>query len=207
MELNAELPMAPSGWRVREALSYDLPRLWPAGLYEVTVARFENAGSTRGARLAFLRRSGVRRCVLPLTEPRQWRAVAKCPAGTCGCSSATRGDAGLRRLDNEVSRDAADLGWQREALFDTALPTRGRGWPPLPAAGTGARPYLPSVARIVQDGGPAVVVEASAGKAARRPRPAGLVRSVLDGRNGRRPSTIVRANGVYRAVALPPAGT
>ena len=28
--LNAELPMAPSGWRVREALSYDLPYLWPA---------------------------------------------------------------------------------------------------------------------------------------------------------------------------------
>ena len=43
MELNAELPMAPSGFRVREALSYDLPYLWPAE-YEAAVQQFERAG-------------------------------------------------------------------------------------------------------------------------------------------------------------------
>ena len=62
MELNAELPMDPSGWGIREALSYDLPHLWPAG-YEAIVERFEKAG--RDERDAFLRRSGVRWCVLP----------------------------------------------------------------------------------------------------------------------------------------------
>src|SRR5204863_2021834 len=76
MELNAELPMAPSGWRVREALSYDLPYLWPAE-YEATVRRFEQAPQPE--RAAFLRRSGVRRCVLPLTENRQYRVVAQVP--------------------------------------------------------------------------------------------------------------------------------
>ena len=62
MEFNAELPMAPSGWRVREALSYDLPVLWPSE-YEAIVRAFEHAG--REQRKAFLRRSGVRWCVLP----------------------------------------------------------------------------------------------------------------------------------------------
>ena len=76
MVLNAELPMAPSGWRVREALSYDLPVLWPAE-YDATVRRFEQAPPAE--RAAFLRRAGVRRCVLPLTESRQWRVVAEVP--------------------------------------------------------------------------------------------------------------------------------
>src|SRR5204863_7693256 len=76
MELNAELPMAPSGWGVREALSYDLPYLWPAG-YGATGRRFEPAAAPE--RAAFLRRSGVRRCVLPLTENRQYRVVAQVP--------------------------------------------------------------------------------------------------------------------------------
>src|SRR6185436_5262568 len=76
MELNAELPMAPSGWGVREALSYDLPYLWPAA-YEATLRRFEQADTS--ARAAFLRRSGVRRCVLPATESRQFRMVADVP--------------------------------------------------------------------------------------------------------------------------------
>ena len=62
MELNAELPMAPSGWRVREALSYDLPVLWPSE-YEAVVRPFEQPGAQQ--RDAFLRRSGVRWCVLP----------------------------------------------------------------------------------------------------------------------------------------------
>ena len=52
--------MAPSGWRVREALSYDLPVLWPAE-YEALVRKFERA--TAGERDLFLKRSGVRWCV------------------------------------------------------------------------------------------------------------------------------------------------
>lgn len=78
MELNAQLPMAPSGWGTREALSYALPYLWPAH-YEATVRRFEQAGPGEGD--AFLRRSGVRWCVLPrlrhaYSEQSVWRIVA-----------------------------------------------------------------------------------------------------------------------------------
>jgi hypothetical protein len=76
MELNAELPMMPSGWGVREALSYDLPYLWPAE-YEATLRRFEQADTP--ARAAFLRRTAVRRCVLPATESRQFHVVAEVP--------------------------------------------------------------------------------------------------------------------------------
>ncbi|HTL43622.1 MAG TPA: prepilin-type N-terminal cleavage/methylation domain-containing protein [Vicinamibacterales bacterium] len=60
--LNAELPMESSGWRVREALSYDLPILLPSA-YRAVVGRFVDAGPAE--RDAFLRRSGVRWCVLP----------------------------------------------------------------------------------------------------------------------------------------------
>jgi hypothetical protein len=73
MALNAQLPMAPSGWRVREALSYDLPYLWPAE-YESTVERFERA--SRDERDAFLRRSGVRWCAVNGRQERPWPVVA-----------------------------------------------------------------------------------------------------------------------------------
>src|SRR5215211_2610396 len=76
MILNAQLPIVSSGSRVREVLSYDLPHLFPAE-YDAAVRRFEQASIAE--RAAFLRRSGVRRCVLPLTEQRQFRIVAEVP--------------------------------------------------------------------------------------------------------------------------------
>ena len=76
MELNALLPMAPSGWRVREALSYDLPYLWPAQ-YDATLRRFERADTPE--RDACLRRSGVRWCVVSAAQHRTWRVVADVP--------------------------------------------------------------------------------------------------------------------------------
>src|SRR5262249_2167305 len=152
MELNAELPMAPSGWRVREALSYDLPYLWPAE-YETAVKRFE--GATPEERDAFLRRAGVRWCVLPRdrqgfgeqapTPP--WRAVAEV------------GDWNMRVF--ECHPDASRLAFvpetrHLEAMFDPARPDGH------PLGG----------ARL--DG-----VDRSDRPASRHPRPARLLRSVL----------------------------
>ncbi len=201
MELNAQLPMAPSGWRVREALSYDLPYLWPAE-YEGTVRRFEQADT--GERAAFLRRSGVRRCVLPVTEQRQFRIVADVPDWNMRVFDC---DPGATRVvlasSADVARDPEDLAWQRDALFDLALPDEGARLPALPAASGRPGPPEPALARIVEDGGTTVVVEASVGRAGILVLRDSFDPSWIATVDGV-PAVIVRANGLYRAVALPP---
>ena len=201
MELNANLPMAPSGWRVREALSYDLPYLWPSE-YEATVRRFEQAGVEE--RAAFLRRAGVSRCVLPVAEPRQYRVVAEVPDWNMRVFDC---DLGASRVVIasvvDISRDPADLAWQREALFDPALPDDVARLAEMPVTSAAAGTPQPSATRIVEDGGTRVVIDASA------ERPGVLIlrdsydpswTAQVDGV----PSPMVRANGLYRAVALPP---
>jgi hypothetical protein len=178
MLLNSMLPMAPSGWRVREALSYDLPYLWPAE-YEAAVRRFEQA--TPGERDAFLRRAGVRWCVLPEERAVPWRAIADVR------------DWNMRVF--ECHADASRLAFvsetrDLEAMFDPSEPDGE----PL------------GEARFTEDGGTQVSIEATAS------RPAILVlrdsfdpswHAEIDGR----PVPVLRANSLYRAVALPPAAT
>ena len=200
MLLNAQLPMAPSGWRVREALSYDLPYLWPAE-YEATLRRFEQAEPD--GRAAFLRRSGVRRCVLPKSEPRQYAHLAAVPDWNMAVFDC---DPGAHRAfvapAVDVARAGQDLAWQREALFDPAV------WDdvvrvaamPLPAGRAGP-PEPPSV-RIVHDGASTVELEATLNRT-------GLVvlrdtydpswRAEVDGEA----AAVVRVNGRYRGVAVP----
>jgi prepilin-type N-terminal cleavage/methylation domain-containing protein len=180
MELNASLPMAPSGWRVREALSYDLPSLWPAE-YDAAVRRFENAGPAE--RDAFLRRTGVRWCVLAVTRQAydgqsSWRTVADVPDWTMR----------VYECHPEATRvafaaEARDLG----GLFDLGLPDSE------PAG----------EARLVQDLPSQVTVEATL------TRPSLLVlrdsysddwHVDVDGQ----PATLVRANSLQRGVPLPP---
>jgi prepilin-type N-terminal cleavage/methylation domain-containing protein len=201
MELNGQLPMAPSGWRVREALSYDLPYLWPAE-YEKTLRRFEEAEPD--ARSAFLRRSGVRRCILPRAQSRSFPRVAEVPDWNMvvyDCDvAATRA---FIASSVDIAADPGDLAWQREALFDPELPddvARVATMPPI--AGRAGSPEPPAV-RIVHDGASAVVLEATLAEA-------GLVvlrdsydvswRAEVDGM----PAEVARVNGRYRGVALPP---
>jgi len=199
--LNAQLPMASSGWGVREALSYDLPVIRAA---DYAAARTEFDKSEPDARAAFLRRSGVTRCVLPVTTRVPYRPVADVP------------DWGMRVFDChpgatrvvvastvEVASDPADLAWQRGALFDVTLADDLVRVPRLPSeAGRPSAPEPPS-ARIVRDGTTEVTVEAAL------PRSGILVlrdtydpdwRAEVDGM----PAEIVRANGLYRAIGLPP---
>jgi prepilin-type N-terminal cleavage/methylation domain-containing protein len=201
MELNAQLPMAPSGWRVREALSYDLPYLWPAE-YEATVKRFEQA--TMAERAVFLRRTGVRRCVLPVTEQRQWRIVADVPDWNMRVFEC---DPGATRVfltsSADIARDAEDLTWQRDALFDPALADDTARLASMPdVSGRPGPPEAPS-ARIVEDGGTTVVVEAlvrSASVLVLRDSYDPSWTASVDGV----PAGVVRANALYRAVGLPP---
>jgi prepilin-type N-terminal cleavage/methylation domain-containing protein len=201
MELNAELPMAPSGWRVREALSYDLPYLWPAA-YEATVQQFERADTD--ARRAFLRRAGVRTCVVRQARAGGAPVVGEAPgwrmrAVECNPAAARVFIAGSA----QVAADAADLDWQRAVLFDPAAAddlVRLDRLPP--AAGTASSPRPPSV-RIVEDGTTRVVVEATldrSGIVVLRDSYDDSWTAQVDGA----PAALARANGLYRAVALPP---
>jgi hypothetical protein len=174
MVLNAELPMAPSGWRVREALSYDLPYLWPAE-YEATVRRFERA--TPDERVAFLRRTGVRWCVLPSAAPHPGRVVADVYDWNMRVFEC---DPAASRL--AFTSGAGDL----ETLFDPA----------------GSDTETPGEARIVEDGPNSVTIEASLTRPAvlvLRDSYDPSWRAEIDGQ----PAAIERANTLHRAVAVP----
>ena len=197
LELNAEIPMAPSGWRVREALSYDLPVLWPAD-YAATVRRFDHASAAE--RLAFLRRSGVRWCVLPDVregwpiEARipHWRmALFDCDPRAARAIVTTRVAAGQ------------DEAWQREGLFDPSLPDdalRVDRVPPV--AGVTGPPEAPAV-RVTFDDGSEVGLAAALdreGYVVLRDSFDPAWRADVDGM----PAEVVRANGRYRAIRLAP---
>jgi prepilin-type N-terminal cleavage/methylation domain-containing protein len=195
MELNAELPMAPSAWRVREALSYDLPVLWP-GEYEAVVRAFEHAG--RQQRDAFLRRSGVRWCVLPKGSPgTPIVEVAHWEMQLVECTpSATR------VYVTTAAEFGTDPNWQRAALFDAGSPDEVlRLASPPRVTGTPGPPAEPA-AHILRDDASVVVVEASL------PREGYVVlRDSFDPSwkvdVDETPAELARANGLHRAVRVP----
>ena len=205
MELNAELPMAPSGWGVRESLSYDLPYLWPSQ-YEATVRRFERAGAAE--RDAFLRRSGVRWCVVPRVRqsyPGQttWRLVAEVSDWNMrvyDCHpNATRAYIASSAV---VADDPANEAWQREALFDPSQPDGQVRLAVMPPPAGRAGPSESPSLRFVSDGPNEVSLDV------RLAQPSVVVlrdtfdpswTATVDGV----PATIARANGIYRALAVP----
>lgn len=207
MELNAQLPIAPSGWGVREALSYDLPLLWPAE-YERTLRQFEQASAAE--RDAFLRRSDVRWCVVSETQPRPWQVIADVPNWSMrvyDCHpDATRV---FVATTIQIAHDPADESWEREALFDPSLPDTVARLPRKPAfapealrRGKPAAPG-PASATILSDTPSDVVVDASmpnAGVLVLRDTFHPSWHVDVDGT----PADMVPANLLYRAVALPP---
>jgi hypothetical protein len=197
LELNAELPMAPSGWRVREALSYDLPVLWPAE-YEALVRRFERA--TAGERDLFLKRSGVRWCVLP-EQARPWLTpFAQVPHWSM--SGVECHPDAARVFIASAARVGTDPAWQRNALFDATAPDEELRLPAVPPmAGTPGAPG-PAAARIIIDGINEVVIEASLpaeGFVVLRDSYDSSWRADVDGVRGE----VARANGAYRALHVP----
>jgi prepilin-type N-terminal cleavage/methylation domain-containing protein len=185
---------------VREALSYDLPALWPAE-YDATVRRFEQADAAE--RAAFLRRSGVRRCVLPVTESRQWRVVAEVPDWSMRVFECNPGATRAFIASSvDVSVEPHDLTWQRDALFDPALRDDVARVAAVPAVAGRPGPPEPPFTRIVKDGATTVVIEASAqngGTLVLRDWYDPSWTADVDGG----PAEIARANGLYRAVTLP----
>jgi len=113
--LNAELPMEPSGWKARESVSYDLPVLLPAE-YGAAMHRFVDAGPF--AREAFLRRSGVRWCVLP-EDFADGRIIAKVPDWHM---IVTECNPAASRIFVATSAEiSSNFRSQQDALFDPSL--------------------------------------------------------------------------------------
>jgi membrane protein YfhO len=194
-----ELEFHTSGLNLREAVSYDLPLLWPAD-YARMIGRFKIA--TREERLRFLSRTGVRYCVLP-TPP---FPGARSLATLVGLEQLKLYECfpGARRVS--VVPDALmgpDAQWQIEGLFlerfnpATGVLVSEQPPPPAGAAGPSAQPD----AVFEEDSINRVAVRASL------PEDGYLVlmdsydagwQVNVDGA----PAPLMRANGLYRAVHL-----
>jgi prepilin-type N-terminal cleavage/methylation domain-containing protein len=194
--LNAELPMSPSGWRVREAVSYDLPILLPSE-YGSAVRRFLESSAAQ--RDAFLRRSAVRWCVVPwdrtdgdmLDDVPDWQMVVNVcdPAAT-------------RAFVASAVETTSDRIRLEDALFDARLPdslVRVDAVPP--AAGRQSTATAAASASVTGDDTNRVSVEASLpvdGFVVLRDSYDPGWRAFVDGEA----APIERADGLYRAVRV-----
>jgi hypothetical protein len=197
----AELVFYPSGARMRESLSYDLPLLWPLD-YARAVGRFKFA--PREDRLRYLARVGTRFVILP--APPSPGAVPLARLNGVNQMQLYDFNPGARRT--YIVPDALmgpDVKWQLEGLFQPRFdPSRGVlvSERPPPAAGV-AGPAVPASASFVEDGLNRVVIRAGL--------PADGYLVLLDTYNedwavdvDGAPAPLMRANALFRAVHLTP---
>ena len=199
--LSAQLMFQPSGARVREALSYDLPLLWPLE-YARAVGQFKYA--PREDRLRFLSRVGVRFAILP-TPP---FAGAKPLARLVGVEQMQLYESHPQARRAYIVPDALkgpDIQWQIEGLFQPRFnPASGVlvSDPPPPAAGMSGMP-VPASATFLDDGLNRVVIRAGL--------PADGYLALMDTYTpdwivdvDGAPAPLMRANALFRAVHLTP---
>lgn len=199
--LVAQLLYHPSGARVRESLSYDLPLLWPLD-FARAVGRFKYA--PREDRLRYLSRVGVRFAILPTPPSPGARPLAR----LAGVEQLQLYDVnpGVRRT--YIVPDALmgpDVKWQIEGLFQPRFnPSTGVlvSEPPPPASGTPG-PGVAASATFIEDGLNRVVIRAGL--------PADGFLALLDTYNpdwsvdvDGAPAPLMRANAIFRAVHLVP---
>jgi hypothetical protein len=189
----------PSGWRLRESLSYDLPLLFPLENTK-TLNRFETA--PREDRLRFLARVGTRYATLPLPRPPGAAPIASVIGAEQLKLYEIHPDA--RRV--YVVADALSgpsPEWAIEGLFQPRFnPAAGVlvSEPPPPPAGLASLPVRAS-AEFVDDGLNRVVVQAGL--------PADGYLVLLDSYNPSwqvdvdgAPAPLMRGDGLFRAVHL-----
>jgi hypothetical protein len=199
--LASQLMFQPSGPRVRETLSYDLPLLWPLE-YARTIGLFKYA--PREDRLRFLTRAGVRYVVMA-TPP---FAGAKPLARLVGVEQMQLYDFNPAARRVYIVPDALrgpDITWQIEGLFQPRFdPASGVlvSEPPPPASGIAGMP-VPAAAAFLEDGLNRVVIRAGL--------PAEGYLALLDTYSpdwavdvDGAPAPLMRANGLFRAVHLVP---
>ena len=193
----------PAAWGVRELISYDLPQLWPRDY--VTMLRKVRDASTADRR-RFLARTGTRFCFVPDppvpgATPLSAPAISS-PMALYQCSSDPR-----RVYVTEQAQVEPDTGRHLDLLLDerhdplvTVLLDRPA---PPPAGIAGAGRSTPS-ARVLRDANTELIVRASTSRN-------GGYLNVLDSYSPHwrvevdgRPATLLRANGLFRAVWLAP---
>jgi hypothetical protein len=200
--LSGQANFYPSGWRSREMLSYDLPVLWPRD-YAAMSKRFFLSG--RLERDLLLDRSGVRYRVLPRREAGGRTPLVQVPYMMEVFLFDYGSDAAPRVRVVSTTEGVGDVGQQIERLFKAGWDSRSTAIIERePAAAGDARPPVPQSATITTDTANRVVVDARVAEAGGY-----LVmldsysddwRATADGH----PATIVRANGLFRAVRLNP---
>jgi hypothetical protein len=201
--LGAEFSYVTSAWGVREPISFDLPALFPRE-YSTMVNLFRDA--RREDRFRFVERTGVRYCFVadpprpgaePLTPPNPWTE----PMALYECGTAPQ-----RVYVTPAARVEPDLRDQISPLFDAAHDPHAEVLlerePPAPAGRAG--PPAPPHARIGGEGNTELVVRAAIGAE-------GGYLNVLDSYDpgwqvevDGEPATLLRGNGIYRAVRLAP---
>ena len=199
--VTTELVFNPSGARVRESLSYDLPLLWPLD-FARAIGRFRAA--PRQDRLRYLQRVGTRFVVLPTPPFPGATPIAR--LNGIEQMQVYEFNPGARRT--YIVPDALmgpDVTWQIEGLFQARFdPSQGVlvSERPPPAAGIPG-PGVPPSAAFVEDGLDRVVIRA------RLPADGYLVlldtykpdwAVDVDGA----PAPLMRGNALFRAVHLTP---
>ncbi|MBM3771105.1 MAG: YfhO family protein [Acidimicrobiia bacterium] len=199
----AQLAVTPAGWGARELLSYDLPKLWPVAHAEAE-ERFRHGD--RATRLRFMKRGGVRYCVLGDTPYEG--AVPLARVGDAFSSMAVYECVPDARRAYIVSQAIVEPSMYNAVrrLFEADFPAESTAMlerPAGPASGP-VGPPAAAAARIVIDQDQRVDVEASV------PDGGGYLvlldtfdsswRADVDGV----PTPLFQANGLYRAVRLSP---
>jgi Bacterial membrane protein YfhO len=201
--LSSQANFYPSGWRRREMLSYDLAILWPRDFATMSKRFFQ---SGRLERDLLLDRTGVRYRVLPRGQAGGRTPLAQVPYTT----ESFLFDYGTAEVAPRVAvisttQVVGDAGQEIERLFEPGWDIRSTAIiDHEPAAAGDARPPVPPSALITTDTPNRVVVEAGVGESG------GYVvmldsysddwHATADGH----PATVVRANGLFRAVRLNP---
>jgi len=194
-----DLVFHPSGWQIRETMSYDLPLIWPV-LNQKTENRFRTA--PRVDRMRFLLRTGMRYAILTAPAPEGLTPIAS----LLGAEQLKLYDVNPNAKRAYVVGDALmgpDPDWAVEGLFQPRFdPSSGVlvSEPPPPPAGLPGAP-APSSAEFIEDGLNRVVVRAGL--------PADGYLALLDSYDTSwhvdvdgAPAPLMRANGLFRAVHL-----
>jgi hypothetical protein len=200
--LSNEANFDPSGWRSREMLSYDLPVLWPQDFAKMS-KRFFLSG--RVERDRFLDRTGVRYRVLPRGQAAGRTPIVQVPYLMTSFLYDYGSETAPRVTVVAKKEVVPDVGRQIEALFTDGWDSRSTAIiDHEPAAAGDAQPPVPPSATITTDTANRVVVQAGAGEAGGY---LVMLDSFADGWRATadgHPATIVRANGLFRAVRLNP---
>lgn len=201
--MNANLAVTPSAWGVRELISYDPPLLWPIEQARAA-ARFERADGAE--RLHFLARGGVRYCLLP-APPRPGAEPLQRVGEEFGMMAVYECVADARRAYVVAQASIVpDVTAQVERLFEESFDAESTVMLERPAPDAVGSPGASTTgsARITSDADREVAIDAATGAdggyLVLRDSFDRTWRVEVDGL----PATLLRADGLYRAVRLPP---